>query len=140
MTPLSGNTSWSERGMLVRLTPTAGRPRLFETIFAGSAAIFFAVISKQLGHFTQAQNAVWSWKSCAPGYAPVRKMQVDPISSYNNQIAANALERLLQYAELAERRILYHANYLRDLGEAIQQMEAERAKNAELFQKFRRGP
>ena len=65
-------------------------------------------------------------------------MQVDPISSYNSQVAANALERLRQYAELAERRILYHANYLRELGEGIQQMEAERAKNAALFEKFRR--
>ena len=65
-------------------------------------------------------------------------MQVDPISSFNSQVAANALERLRQYAELAERRILYHANYLREIGEGIQRMEAERLKNGELFDKFRR--
>jgi len=42
-------------------------------------------------------------------------MQIDPVSSYYSQIARNALDRLLEYAELSQRRILYHANYLRDL-------------------------
>ncbi|MBI4659627.1 MAG: hypothetical protein HY735_12375 [Verrucomicrobia bacterium] len=67
-------------------------------------------------------------------------MHIDPISSYNAYVAKNALDRLREYAELAERRILLHANYLRELGQGIKKMEMERAKNAELFEKFRREP
>jgi hypothetical protein len=68
------------------------------------------------------------------------EMYVDPISAANIRTAQNAIERLREYAELAERRILYHANYLRDLGERVRQMEIERAKSAELFDTFRRNP
>ena len=64
-------------------------------------------------------------------------MHDEPISSFHNPTARNALERLRGYAE---RRILLHANHLRDLGEAVNQMEAERAKSAELFEKFKREP
>ena len=67
-------------------------------------------------------------------------MYVDPISEMNVRTARNAIERLKEYAALAEQRLLYHANYLRDLGEGVRRMEIEQAKNAELFDKFRRNP
>lgn len=67
-------------------------------------------------------------------------MEIDPISAYAARSARNAMERLREYADLAEQRILFHANYLRDLAEGIRQMEIEQAKNAEFFDKYRRGP
>ena len=68
------------------------------------------------------------------------EMYVDPISAMNIRTARNAIDRLKEYAELAEQRLLYHANYLRDLGEGVRLREIERAKNAELFDVFRRNP
>ncbi|MBI2947307.1 MAG: hypothetical protein HYY23_06655 [Verrucomicrobia bacterium] len=81
-----------------------------------------------------------SWFFRGRQYSSYSQMQIDPISSHYSPIAYNALDWLLEYAELAERRILFHVNYLRDLGEGVKQMEVERAKNDGLFHKFRREP
>ncbi len=65
-------------------------------------------------------------------------MQIEPINSFSSYAAASALQKLREYYEEVSARRLAGSNYLQELGRAAKQMEAEQARNAALFEQFRR--
>jgi hypothetical protein len=67
------------------------------------------------------------------------RMQIEPIGSgFSARATQRAMEAMREYGRIQAERRLAGANILRELGKAVASMEAERARNAEMFDKFRK--
>ena len=65
-------------------------------------------------------------------------MRIEPIDTFTSRAAIIARQELIALYNELSRKIVAESNYLENLGENLKQLEGEQARNAALFELFRR--